>query len=156
MARLVRTTGIRNERGQSLVELALVAPIFFALLLGAVEMGRFAYEYIEVYNAARAGVAYGAQSPVTAIDLSGMELAAKNDAENLSNLTANAPPPFCSCSGAESTHVDCASAQTICAGSHALSYVQVNTTAAFSPLIPYPLIPSSINLNGTAIMRVQD
>ena len=52
------------------MELALVVPVFIALLLGAAEFARLAYAGIEVSNAARAGVAYGSQSSTTAADIS--------------------------------------------------------------------------------------
>ena len=59
---------LRENSGQAFVELALVLPIFILLLVGAAEVGRLAYASIEVSNAARAGVAYAAQSHTTAQD----------------------------------------------------------------------------------------
>jgi Flp pilus assembly protein TadG len=47
----------RSEKGQSLVELALLTPILLLLVVGIVEMGRYATLSIEVANAARAGAA---------------------------------------------------------------------------------------------------
>lgn len=48
--------GIRKEeKGQALVEMALVLPLFFLLLFGVIEMGRVGYAYITVSNAARSG-----------------------------------------------------------------------------------------------------
>jgi Flp pilus assembly protein TadG len=41
-----------------MVEFALVAPIFFLLLFGIIEAGRFMYHYETLNNAARAGVRY--------------------------------------------------------------------------------------------------
>lgn len=48
----------RTGRGQALVEFALAAPVFFLLLLGIMEGGRFIYQYETLNNAARAGVRY--------------------------------------------------------------------------------------------------
>lgn len=48
----------RKSRGQALVEFALAAPLFFLLLLGILEGGRFIYHYETLNNAARAGVRY--------------------------------------------------------------------------------------------------
>jgi Flp pilus assembly protein TadG len=42
----------------SAVELALILPLLVTIVLGAVDFGRFAYNYIAVTNAARAGAAY--------------------------------------------------------------------------------------------------
>ena len=153
IGRLVRRRTMHNDAGQSLVELALVAPVFFLLLLGAAEFGRLAYAGIEVNNAARAGVAYGAQSFATASDVTGIEMAATNDAANVIGLTTT-PITFCSCADAPGGPVDCFSASTTCAGSHVLNYLKVSTSATVKPLIPYPGLPSSFTLTGQAIMRV--
>ena len=45
----------RDQRGQALVEMALVIPLFFLFLFGVIEMGRIGHAYITVSNAARAG-----------------------------------------------------------------------------------------------------
>src|ERR1700730_8362816 len=45
---------LRSERGQSLVELALLTPLLLILIIGVVEMGRYASLGILVGNAARA------------------------------------------------------------------------------------------------------
>lgn len=44
-----------EQRGQAVVEMALVLPLLFLLLFGVTEMGRVGYAYISVNNAARAG-----------------------------------------------------------------------------------------------------
>jgi Flp pilus assembly protein TadG len=145
---------ILRDSGQSLIELALVAPIFFALLLGAVEFGRLAYDSIEVSNAARAGVAYGAQSAATAVDTAGIRQAAINDGANITGLNVS-PTQFCSCSGSPASHVDCSNAATTCGSARVLSYVEVQTSASIDPLIHLPGFPTTFNLNGQAIMRVE-
>lgn len=56
----------RDERGQSLVEFAIVIPIFVLLLLGLFDIGRAVLNYTTVANAAReaARVAVVNQDPV--------------------------------------------------------------------------------------------
>jgi Flp pilus assembly protein TadG len=46
---------LRDERGVSLVEFALVATIFFTLVFGILDLGRAAYQYNIVANSAREG-----------------------------------------------------------------------------------------------------
>src|ERR1700724_931527 len=75
--------GLKDEQGQSFVELALTLPVLTVILLGAAEFGRLAYAAIEVSNAARSGVAYGAQSPDKAADTTGMQTAATNDGSDI-------------------------------------------------------------------------
>jgi Flp pilus assembly protein TadG len=148
--------GMRNDMGQALVELALMFPLFILLLLGAAEFGRLAYAAVEVTNAARAGVAYGAQSHITASDYAAMQLAATQDAANLTGVTATATN-FCACSSAPSTAVSCTTVVASCspAPQHALEYVKVNTSATVDPLFHYPGLPHTFTLTGQAIMRVE-
>ena len=45
----------RNERGASMVEFAVVVPLFFLLIFGIIEAGWFFAQQVEVRNAAREG-----------------------------------------------------------------------------------------------------
>jgi len=76
MTRQVRTTGCqitqsnleppRRERGQSLVETAIVVPILFLLLAAVVDFGRAFDAYIVLTNAAREGARFGSlANPLT-------------------------------------------------------------------------------------------
>lgn len=49
---------MKRARGQALVEFALVAPLFFTLLFGIVEVGRFIFYYEVLNNATREGARY--------------------------------------------------------------------------------------------------
>src|ERR1700733_7308464 len=102
VGRIRRGVAMRDDIGQAFVELALALPIFFLLLIGAAEFALLAYAGIEVSNAARAGVAYGAQSAATASDLLGMRTAATNDGSNVAGLSATATELW-SCSNTTST-----------------------------------------------------
>jgi len=137
------------NRGQSAVELALVAPFVVLVLVIAADFSRVFYMSIEAANAARAGVQYGAQSTTKASDTAGMQQAALNDAANLSGLTATASN-FCECPPSTS-HVSCSS--TSCSGME--MYVQVNTSAQFQTLVHYPGVPTTVTLNESALMRAE-
>jgi Flp pilus assembly protein TadG len=45
----------RGRRGAAAVEFALILPVLMTLILGCIDFGRFAYSYVAVANAARAG-----------------------------------------------------------------------------------------------------
>lgn len=49
-------TGNRSKRGQSLVEAALVLPIFILVLVGLFDLGRAVYAYNTISNASRESV----------------------------------------------------------------------------------------------------
>ncbi|MGE5418106.1 MAG: TadE/TadG family type IV pilus assembly protein [Acidobacteriota bacterium] len=51
---------IKSNRGQSLVELAIVLPILLVLIFGIVEFGRVLSAYLIIENLARDGARYGA------------------------------------------------------------------------------------------------
>ena len=50
----------RDDRGQALVELALVLTILLTLLLGTMEVGRIGHAYLVVLHASREGARLGA------------------------------------------------------------------------------------------------
>ena len=54
---------LRSERGQSLVELALVLPLLILLLAGIADLGRAFFSYIEITNAAQEGARAGSRLP---------------------------------------------------------------------------------------------
>lgn len=150
--RIGHHTAMHDESGQAFVELALSMTILILLLTGAAEFGRLAYAGIEVSNAARAGVAYGAQNHITASDNAGMQSAAVNDGPNVGSLTATATS-FCTCSSNLSSQVSCV-ATSCTGGARLIEYVQVNTSAAVNPLLYVPGLPKTYTLRGQAIMRV--
>lgn len=168
--------GQRGDRGSALVELALIAPLFILMIIAGTEFGRMAYAAIEVSNAARAGVAYGAQNHATAAETGSIAsdnndeiaLAAQNEAPNITDLTTTTTES-CVCQsvtlatgGVITTSISCSTAGTTCPESttpgtvnNVVEYVQVNTQAIVKTMFHYPGIPRSFSLNGLAQMRVE-
>lgn len=146
------------ERGQALVEFALVFPILILLLVGGAELARVAFSAIEVANAARAGVAYGAQNTSTSADTTGIQNAAASDAGTMgAGLTTTAavtgtcsnPLVLCTGSGSTCINTDCSDS-----GDHIENILTVTTTASFDPLIHLPGIPTTYSLHGQAVQKV--
>lgn len=69
MKHLQRIHCLRNEKGISLAEFALILPVFLAILLGMVDMGHGFNTYLGMLNATREGVRWLANNPD---DLAGM------------------------------------------------------------------------------------
>jgi len=148
---------LRRDAGNALIELAFVLPVFVLIVIGAAELGRLAYISIEVSDAARAAVAYGAQNHVTAIDNTGMINAAKYDAQNITDLAVS-PSYSCYCyNGTTTSSVACSSAASSCvSGSDQIMVnVQVKTSALVNTIFHFPGIPSTFTLNGLAVMTVE-
>ena len=142
---------LRNERGQSLTEFAVIFPLLAILFIGTIDFARVYYAGIAVDHAAHAGVEYGAQSVGKSGDTAGMQRTAQNAASNdVGSVTATATH-WCECS--DGTDVDCVSGT--CSTGSPRVYVQVTVAKTFQTLFNYPHIPTSVNLTRTATMRVQ-
>lgn len=142
---------LRGEHGASLVELALLMPLFFLLMAVAVDLGRAYYLVLEVQGAAQAGAAYGVTNPT---DTAGMKAAATDDAPNVPNLTVNTPTWGCECSDGTGYVANCPTAsQPTCSGTTLVDRVNVTVTATYTTLFPWPKIPSSMSFSSSASMR---
>src|SRR2546429_434913 len=110
---LRRKQSVLREEAQSLIELALMMPLFILLLLGSAEFARFAWAAVLTSSAARAGAAYAAQNPDTAADTAGIQAFAASDSVNLTGLTTTSTLS-CYCSTAPSTSIACGNALALC------------------------------------------
>lgn len=142
---------IRSERGTALVEFAIMAPVFLFLLVGLIEVSRYAYFALLAANGVRAGAAYGAQNTITADDTAGMAAAAAADAPNLPsgvNGVNFSAAHICLLSGTA----------TPCSGttpqSNWVYFVVVTATGHEKTLLNYPGIPQNIPISASATMRV--
>ena len=148
----------RSESGQSLVEVALLLPFLVLMMLGVIELGRYAYIGILVGNAARAGAAYGIESLPQSVDTVNISLAAQNDFQNngQSGLTVTSSVS-CGCdSGGSVTSSACTGAGSgSCASGHWVVIVSVTASGTFNSLFNYPGISSSITISRTSSMRVR-
>jgi Flp pilus assembly protein TadG len=155
-----------SQSGQALIEMAFVVPMLLLLLLGVIEIGRYAYIAILVGNAARAGADYGAQSRT--LDTVGIQNAAYYDFAGSKNGT---PPPTngqaysnltvassqsCGCdSGGTVTSYACSKDPDSCpAGSRWVVFVSVTASGSFNGLFNYPGIPKKLVISRTAVIPV--
>ncbi|HWA96396.1 MAG TPA: TadE/TadG family type IV pilus assembly protein [Terracidiphilus sp.] len=138
----------RADAGSSFIELALTIPLFILLLCGVVDFGRAYFMAMEVAGAAQAGASYGSQNPT---DITGIQNAAQQDAPDVTGLTVGTPTYGCECSDGTNFVASCASKPTC---THNVVYrVSVTASTNYQPLIPWPGIPSNINISRTAVMR---
>jgi len=150
-----------RQSGQSLLEVALMLPFFLLLLLGVIEIGRYAYIGILVGNAARAGAAYGVQSNAQSVDTVGITNAAINDfmsnGQGSSLTVTSAVTCGCDSSGTVTT-AGCTPATNptagTCAAGHWVVILTVTASGTFNSLFNYPGIPASVSVSRAAAMRV--
>jgi Flp pilus assembly protein TadG len=124
-----------------------------------IEFGRYAYIGILVGNAARAGAAYGVQSPAQSIDTTGITTAAKNDFQNngqsSSALTVTSSVACgCDSSGTVASAACTGTGAGICAAGHWTVTLTVTASGTFSSLFNYPGIPASISVSRSSTLRV--
>jgi Flp pilus assembly protein TadG len=147
----IRFNLLRDERGASLVELALVLPLFPLLIFGAVDFGRAFYLSTEIVGAAQAAAAYGTQSPT---DTTGMNNAAQDDAPNVPNLSAGTPTYGTECPDGSNYTANTSTMPSTCPGTTTGIYrINVTVTGRYSPWFPWPGVPSSMTLSSSASMR---
>ena len=142
---------LQREDGGSLVELAITLPFFALMLLGAVDFGRAYYMAIEVAGAAQAAAVYGSQNPT---DTAGMKTAAQDDAPNVPSLSVGTPTYGCECADGSSYSASCASTPSSCPSSLNVVYrVNVTVSGTYSPILPWPGVPSTMSFTSSASMR---
>ncbi len=139
-----------SEDGSSLIELAIIMPVLTLLLLGVADLSRAYYVGIIVSHAAQSGARYATQHPG---DSAGITSAATSDATDVPSFNGSAVQAVqgCECSDGSGASPSCATVP-ICVGD-VVSYFDVRTSATYAPLFPYPLLPSSIALHGSARLR---
>ncbi len=152
-----------TERGVALVETVLIATfILIPLVIGAIDFGRGYYVAIEVANAARTAVQYGAQNGATLIDTTNMIAVAKSEATDVQS-SCGAGINACWRAGFPTAQYGCeCSSQTAftggtnnvtscsCPGSHSVNYVKVTTQVTYTPLLN---LFGPITLNSQAKLR---
>lgn len=137
------------SRGQSLAELALILPVLLILVLGAIDFGRLYFAYVSVTNAARNGAQYASFNVVQAndedcTDGKCIRLAALADTSNLLNTSSTNP---------QVTKEPCVDGALDDQGRLC---VRVRVDYTFDPLVPWPGLPSSVDMSRTVQMRVGD
>jgi len=152
-----------------MVEVALMLPFLLLLLLGVIEIGRYAYASMLVGSAARAGAAYGSYQlanagvPTGQTVSPGIQQAAQNDyqsnGQNISTLTVTSTIQCgCDVGGVVTPNTFAACYPTTiptCAG-HWVDTVSVTASGQFTALFNYPGIPPSLTVTRTSTMRVAD
>ena len=78
---------IKNERGQSLVEMAISLVLLLTLLSGAVEFGMAFFQFVQLRDAVQEGALYGSMKPSDSSGIIARVQGASNSPVDLSTLT---------------------------------------------------------------------
>lgn len=92
----------QNERGQSLVELAISLMVILYLLTGAVEFSIALFQYVGIRDAAQEGALYGSIHPLDSTGMKNRAIDAANDVVSLSPANVTVTIIGSSCEGTTS------------------------------------------------------
>lgn len=157
----MRTIGHRRiekpgERGNALVEFALMATVLLGMTIGVADFGRIFAFGNRAYNAAAAGTAFGALSPAHYTNMAGMENAAWADLGNVPNAQVVAERTCrCVIGGPPVSCADDPEVAPCPPGETRKTYIQVRVTIPFRSLSGLPMLPGLTEVRGSSIMRVE-
>ncbi|HEY8056193.1 MAG TPA: TadE family protein [Terriglobales bacterium] len=135
---------MRRQRGQALVEAALVLPMLALLVFGALELGRMAFLVQSLHNAARDGARYSAVPAAGTSDLPAVSSVQQRVAADLKASGVSLSPFLI----AVNQEVD------ISEGGLTTSFSQVKITYPFTFSTPLlSAILPHVTLTGLAVMR---
>ena len=142
----------RTQRGNAVIELALVTPIVFLMLFGAMDFARVFATTDILTGVARSAAQQALTSPGRAGDSAGITAAGTADAQGMTGVTIT-PTYYCKCTTG-GANVTCGTTAS-CGGTAPMMYVKTTATANFSTLLTYPGVSNPISLTGSAEMRAQ-
>jgi Flp pilus assembly protein TadG len=145
----------RDQRGNSVIELALVAPLLASLFIGMVDISRAVSSKVTLEQAAQRAIERAQARDFKTSDESAIEADAEAAAGSGSNATVDA---WLECNH-DGVHLDF-DAGTCGTGVPYARYVKVSITNTFTPLFGTRFFPGanangSVNVNGQATLRVQ-
>lgn len=144
-------SGESNADGSSAIEFSIVAPLFIAATVCAVDIGMVSYRKLQVQSAAQAGAQYAARNGYNADNISN----AITNATSYSGISASpAPTQFCGCASASGISAAACGSQCPDA-TPAGTYVTASAQSTYTTFLPYPMIQNSYALNAQSTVRIQ-
>lgn len=135
--------------GGAALEFGVIAPMLVVAIVGIVDLGVGIYQSMQVQNAAQAGAVYASSHIFSATNISNIVTSATNS----SSITASpSPTQFCGCASNAGVAANACNASCP-AGTISGTYISVNAQASYSPMLPYPFLPSTMTLSAQSIVR---
>jgi Flp pilus assembly protein TadG len=127
--------------GLAAVEFAVILPLLMTIVLGCVDFGRFAYSYIALTNAARAGAAYAIMNPYLLAD----------QAPWMARIQQTAQDEMYQQTGYVAASLTIQT--TAFTDANGLQRVQITAGYPFQMIVPWPGIPNNVMLQTAVQMR---
>ena len=135
-----------RRRGASAVELAIILPVFLTIIMGGIDVARFAYTQIALANAVRAGGGWAMMNKPSS--LTSPPAAWQTSVRTAVSNEMSLQPGFQSGSLSVSTVP-----VTIEAGTPQTWRFTITATYPFQTVIAWPGMPSNLTLGQTITMR---
>jgi len=140
-----------HDRGNAVIEVALLAPWIFFLFLGVIDVGFYYYAAINVENAARVAAMYTSSAYGALTDSTTACSLVLQEVKSMP-FTGGAPT---NCSGAN-LQVTLSAPQTTGLDGIAVPMTQVSVTAKTLPMFPIPGLTGQLTITRTVQMRLRD
>jgi len=155
---------VRDRRGMSAVEFGVAAPVFLAILMPVVDLGRAYSQQIQIRQAVQAGALYAS------VNMYNTSTWSSNVSSAVTNSTTLAVSPTvgsetCGCPNSTSTDIVSHDTLATCGpsnggtncsdGSRPGYYVTITGTLSYSPVMPYSILADPTTLSAQAVVRIQ-
>jgi Flp pilus assembly protein TadG len=142
---------INGIRGTTAIEFAIIAPVLMLMTICTIDMGIGFYRYMQVESAAGVGAQSAALHGFNTSNIA----SAITNATSYSGISASpAPSQFCGCPS--TSGIEVATCGSTCTGGAAAgTYVTTSAQSTYTPIMSYPLLPSSFTLSAQSTMRIQ-
>jgi Flp pilus assembly protein TadG len=141
----------RAREGNAALEFSIAAPILVVIFVPLIDIGMAVYQQMQVQDAAQAGAQYAMAHGWNSSAIQ----TAVTSATALASVSAS-PAPAKSCGCPDDSSVGAAACGSTCPdGRAAGTYVTVNAQATYTPLLPYPVLGTSVTLAAQATARIQ-
>jgi Flp pilus assembly protein TadG len=147
----------KNNRGQALVEMTLLLPLFIVLTLLVGDLARIFYFSMGITHAVRAGAQYGFQHSTDSDGMIAAAVAAGSDVGLTTSEITPAPYRYWRCPDDPMTteNSDFPIPPNSCGADQPLTYVRVEATKDFTTIYGgYAWIPETVTITRVAQMRV--
>ena len=134
------------ERGHSVIEAALIAPLFFLLFAGVLDYGFYAYALISTENAARVAALHAASSPEFANDHAAACALALKELRALPNVGENV---------SACVELPVLVTALSVSGPDGAQAARVSVTYESVQLFPIPGLPGKLTVTRTSEARLQ-
>jgi Flp pilus assembly protein TadG len=150
---VIRARRERGQKGNALIEFALMSTVLMGMTLGVADFGRIFSMGNKAYTAAAAGTSFGALDAAHYSNFQGMQDAAVANLGGTTGGTAVASQTCrCEIGGAA---VDCQTEDVCGDNTPKITYITVEVTIPFQGVSMVPMVPGLTQVKGKSTMRVE-